>query len=195
METRIVKLHGCSGAGKTTLVRNILRMGEHHTCDYQGREKFTALTITGCALPIFILGSYENNCGGVDGISDAATVMEMIDTFAPVGHVIHEGLLQSTYYGAMGEHSKKYGDRYIYAFLDTPIEVCLERVDARRAAQGTTRKYNPELTERKHETIARLRRRLEAEGRHRLLDIVYSDPIGHHRVLAALGELDGIVGF
>ena len=42
-------------------------------------------------------------------------------------------------------------------FLDTPLEVCIARVEARRAAAGNLRPFNPKLLGQKHATIARLK--------------------------------------
>jgi len=114
-----------------------------------------------CEWDTYVLGSYANTCGGMDTVGTAAKVMALVDKYAGLGNVIFEGLLQSTYYGAMGTHSRKYGDRYIYAFLDTPIELCLERVIARRDASGRGNKFNPQLTRDKHATINTLRLKLQ----------------------------------
>lgn len=77
----------------------------------------------------------------------------------------------------MGEHSRQYGDKYVYAFLDTPIELCLERVVARRAASGRNNKFNPQLTRDKHETIAALQRKLVLQGFHRVVMLRHDQPI------------------
>jgi hypothetical protein len=125
---------------------------------------------------IWTLGSYEQSCGGVDTLDSADTVMRLIDKYHILGHVVFEGLLQSTYYGRMGAHSVQYGDDYIYAFLDTPIDLCLERVVARRAASGRNNKFNPQLTRDKHATIDALRRKLE-RGTHRVVVLQHDKPM------------------
>lgn len=173
----ILKLHGCSGAGKTTAVRTLIDNAA--TIDYiheiNNRRKIIGyrLDLLDLKLPVFLLGGYENNCGGVDTVGTAQEVMDMIDKYQGDGHVVHEGLLQSTYYGAMGEHSKRYAQRYIYAFLDTPLNVCLDRVVARRATNESKNKFNPELTRNKWNTIKRLQNRLTKEGEHKVATINY----------------------
>ena len=159
---KIIKLHGCSGAGKTTAVREFMKSMEDVRPLYVGSkiEAYQCLpTLHDPAT--YVLGSYENTCGGMDTVGSAAEVMALVDKYAALGNVIFEGLLQSTYYGAMGAHSRKYGDQYIYAFLDTPIDLCLERVVARRAASGRNNKFNPQLTRDKHHTIDMLRMKLQ----------------------------------
>jgi len=167
----IVKLHGCSGAGKTTAVRQLMDYCSGITSLRNTAGKIEAYCLEGLTeKPIYVLGSYENNCGGVDTVSSAEQVMRLVDFYAKLGHVVFEGLLQSTYYGAMGTHSLQYGQDYVYAFLDTPIETCLERVEARRAAQGSTNKFNPQLTRDKHQTIVRLQKRVTGMG-HRTITL------------------------
>lgn len=164
--TKIIKIHGCSGSGKTTLVRNIMSLDEapRKIGDNPSRPKGYAVLVPGLTSPIHVVGSYENDCGGMDTIPDVKDGIALISEFAVWGNVIHEGLLQSTYYGVMGEHSKQYGADYIYAFLTTPIDLCLARVAERRARVGNTRPWNPENTRDKHRTIERLANRVQAMG-------------------------------
>lgn len=164
---KVIKIHGCSGAGKTTAVRELLTHSENifgqYTVIANSAKKIEAyqIGIQHVERPIFIIGSYQNNCGGVDTITDVQDVMDLVDKYADQGHVVYEGLLQSTYYGRMGEWSRKWGDNFIYAFLDTPKEVCVERVIARREANGTKTKFNPDMTRQKWDTVQHLALKLE----------------------------------
>lgn len=163
MNGKIIKIHGCSGAGKTTAVRSLLELAEEASTIYSadtGKPEAYKLKLKEIAAPVFVLGNYGNNCGGMDTVGSAAEAIRLVHIYESQGHVIHEGLLQSTYYGAMGKDSQRYGDRYIYAFLDTPIEVCLARVVARREKNGSKNKFNPELTREKHATIQALEGKL-----------------------------------
>jgi adenylate kinase family enzyme len=173
----ILKIHGCSGAGKTTFARSLIEAAATidplHEINNKRKTVGYRLDLLELDNPVFLLGSYENACGGVDTVGTAQEVMEMIDRYAKEGHVVHEGLLQSTYYGAMGEHSKKYGGDYIYAFLDTPINVCLDRVVERRATNESKNKFNPQLTRNKWTTINRLRDRLLLEKEHKVAILNY----------------------
>ena len=174
---KIIKIHGCSGAGKTTFARALLD-GSDST--YTIRNAAGKVEAYGCAFnaqdfSCVVLGSYENNCGGMDTVSTAAEAMKLVADYQKFNNVVHEGLLQSTYYGAMGTDSRQYGDSYIYAFLDTPLETCLERVVARREAAGSQNKFNPQLTRDKFVTIDRLRLRLPAMG-HRVVVLDHKSP-------------------
>jgi hypothetical protein len=163
MTNMIIKIHGASGAGKTTAVRSLFEHAMSTGILHGPKGKIEAynLVLPGVYKHVYVIGSYENHCGGVDTISDYRDVLTLVDHYYRLdGHVVFEGLLQSTYYGAMGEHSRQYGDNYVYAFLDTPKEVCIERVNARRLANDTRTKFNPENTRKKWDTIERLRRKL-----------------------------------
>ena len=171
----ILKIHGCSGAGKTTAVRELMK--HCGSLPIWNGTKPEAYSLGTTDFPTYVLGSYENTCGGMDTVGSAAEVIELVDKYTKLGNVVFEGLLQSTYYGKMGEHSRQYGDKYVYAFLDTPIELCLERVVARRAASGRNNKFNPQLTRDKHETIAALQRKLVLQGFHRVVMLRHDQPI------------------
>jgi hypothetical protein len=88
----------------------------------------------------------------MDTISDKDDRLELVRRMiSGKGHadriVLYEGLITGKTYGAMGELSEKKGD-WIYAFMDTPFDVCVERVLARRAARGNTEPFDPERTMR-----------------------------------------------
>lgn len=158
MNGKIIKLMGCSGAGKTTAARSLLDMAKDVNVykDVRGKDEAYSTRHVGLDEPVTLLGNYRGaNCGGMDTVGSAKEAIALVGKYAPLGHVVHEGLLQSTYYGAMGTDSLQYGDRYIYALIDTPIELCLERVVKRREANGSTNKFNPQLTRDKHVSVKR----------------------------------------
>lgn len=185
MAHKIIKIHGCSGAGKTTAVRLLLNDAVFRTVLMTPKDKIEAYLLECVVGNVVVLGSYQNNCGGMDTVSKASDAMDMVKKYQRVGHVVHEGLLQSTYYGAMGKDSVQYGDNYVYAFLDTPLELCLERVVARRAANESKNKFDPQLTTDKHRTIERLKAKLPAMG-HRVVTLRHDDDM--------LGQLYTILG-
>jgi hypothetical protein len=186
---KIIKIHGCSGAGKTTMARELLKHAR--TVDVvekdNGKHEAYACHFPEYDVPVILLGSYQNNCGGMDTISSALDAIKLVHAYADIGHVVHEGLLQSTYYGKMGEDSKQFGDNYIYAFLDTPLMTCLDRIVARRQANQSTNKFNPDLTRDKYLTIERLRDKLPAMG-HKVFVVKHQEPLmpQFHNMLGAL---------
>lgn len=147
----VVKLGGTNGSGKTSVARALLDMMEEQDV----AKKATYGFIDGKAW--VILGSYKTVCGGMDTISDKEERLALINDHIGNGWRDHdeddviffEGLITGKTYGKIGELSElDNGARWIYAFMDTPFEVCVERVLARRAARGNTAPFNAERTMR-----------------------------------------------
>jgi len=186
MSYKIVKLHGCSGAGKTTVARALMQSASEITVvtkDGSKKPEAYVCIIAGYDAPVIVLGSYESNCGGMDTVSSAAQAIDMVKYYHPSGHILHEGLLQSTYYGAMGKDSEQYGDDYIYAFLDTPILTCLDRVTRRRDVMKSKNKFDPQLTIDKYNTIERLKAKCVVNGRRVVTFDHAGDPLGQLRAM------------
>jgi len=155
----LIKLHGTSGSGKSTVARFLMAQGltipeaKAYRVDMLQLEK-----------PLFILGTYNTQCGGCDTLT-ALEQIDLIHKYAPRGHVFYEGLLGSEYYGKLGEASERYGRDHVFAFLDTPIELCIERVKARRLAKGNLKPLNEDNTRNRIYKIASLRSKLIRTGR------------------------------
>ncbi len=172
----LIKIHGTSGAGKTTAVRALMESAASITSlGSPGRPHAYRL---GGLLPepIYALGSYETACGGMDTVTKVGEQIDLIHRFAALGHVVYEGLLLSTYLGVVARAMEQYGAKHIYAFLDTPIDLCVERVLSRRAEAGNDRPFNPQGTKDKYYVIQRLRGRAEREG-YRTATLHYNQPL------------------
>jgi len=162
----IIKLHGTSGSGKTTVARELMRddPSPRHLLNMASRKpEAYEVSIPGLKDLLYILGPYTATCGGLDSLSDVNDHIRLLEHYGNIGHVFYEGLLGSEYYGRIGKVSEQFGDRHIFAFLDTPIDVCLQRVQARRLAKGNTKPLNPANTVGRVAKITRLRYRLEHE--------------------------------
>ena len=161
----IIKLHGTSGSGKTTIARELMKQADLvRTILNPASRKPEAYEVRWLYKnPLFILGPYTATCGGLDSLSDVDDHIRLLNEYGDKGHVFYEGLLGSEYYGRIGKVSEQFGDRHIFAFLDTPIEVCLARVQARRLARGNTKPLNPANTVGRVANIERLKYRLENE--------------------------------
>lgn len=162
----IIKLHGTSGSGKTTVARGLMAKAnavDKIKVDEIDRNRPAAyrLIMPNLMNPIYILGPYETTCGGLDSLSDADDHIWLLNHFGDQGHVFYEGLLQSGFYGRIGEASEKWGDDHVFAFLDTPLDTCLDRVKKRRIERGTTTEFNPDNTIDKFNAIIRLKYRLD----------------------------------
>lgn len=183
----IVQICGTSGAGKSTLVRNLMQLGEVTAIlDKQPPHKVLGYRVGKLgAKPIFVVGRYENPCGGCDAVGSWAEVARRVNLWAPHGHVVFEGLLLSGGYGSLGRYMEKYGDRFVYACLDTPLELCLKRVNQRRRARGVTEPVNPKNTTTKWHACARFPAKAAELGRRAVV-------LDHQRAEAGLLALLGV---
>jgi hypothetical protein len=101
-----------------------------------------------------------------------------LEHYGRIGHVFYEGLLGSEYYGRIGKVSEQFRDRHVFAFLDTPLQVCLDRVQARRLAKGNTKPLNTANTVGRVAKIERLKVRLETEFHRPTIVIDHKDAAG-----------------
>lgn len=147
----VIKMGGCNGSGKTTVARALMKLcnaedqqmvkrSQHYVGEYEG-------------VRVVVLGSYAATCGGMDSISDKEDRLALLKKHCRDGSIIfYEGLMTGKTYGAMGQiseqHVKKGKGRWLYAFMDTPFDVCSERVLERRRAAGNDAPFDPERTMR-----------------------------------------------
>jgi hypothetical protein len=151
MKNQIVNIRGCNGSGKTTIVRRFLdKLSNEPLGGKPGRPAGYKVDASpwGINIPVFVIGSYENTCGGTDGINTQEEIAERVVKAIGHGHVLVEGLLmsKSSAKGHVAPILKEHGA--IFAFLDTPWNVCLERVLARREAAGNDKSFDPDKTMR-----------------------------------------------
>jgi len=151
MKNLIVNIRGCNGSGKTTTVRRFLdRLPSQAMGGKPGKPAGYAVDATewGIMRPVYIVGSYENTCGGTDGIKTQEEIVERVSRAYEYGHVLVEGLLmsKSSSGGTVAPALKSMGA--VFAFLDTPWDVCLSRVLSRRAEAGNDKPFDPDKTMR-----------------------------------------------
>jgi hypothetical protein len=169
----IVKLHGTSGSGKTTVARGLMKDAMMAPILNSVNRKPEAYAVQRPELTsqLYILGPYTATCGGLDSLNDVEEHMRLLRTYAQLGHVFYEGLLGSEYYGRIGKLSEDYGDRHIFAFLDTPIDVCIDRIKMRRMEAGNMKPLNESNTRGRIPKIDRLKFRLKNEFKRRVIDV------------------------
>lgn len=136
----IIKVHGANGAGKSALVRAaIARYALKPVTDGGKIVRYQNVGPT-----VVVLGSYRNACGGMDGVSKQEDRERMIKPWMGKRvFVFFEGILASTTYGALGAMSQKDPHPWAYVFLDTPPEVCIQRILQRRKENGNDKPFDP----------------------------------------------------
>lgn len=158
----IIQVRGTSGCGKTTVVRTVMNLlgGQPKVLKpiYVPERKRPLYYTDG---RISVIGSYENPCGGCDTISGYITLVSLVREQVRQGPVLMEGLLLS-------EDVKNTltlpRERLRILFLNTPLDVCLDRIKARRKAKGNDKPLSETNTANRVKTIARARTRLEEAG-------------------------------
>lgn len=156
----IINIRGTSGSGKSTLVHRFLKEHAHEPImaklsDWK-KEKVVAYKVSPekretiriydedhgsfettkitVLTPTYVMGRYETQCGGWDSMSYKGSHTDlqlMIDMAADKGNVIFEGLTVSSSYGRWLNVSKDHPGQFVWAFMDTPEEVCYQRILAR----------------------------------------------------------------
>lgn len=150
----LVNLRGTSGAGKTFIVRKFMdtygvehldkkgvkKLGEKINPDYYPGA--ARVTIPGWNYPIYFIGNYRPECGGLDTVPSQELCARWSLFHLMDGHVICEGLLTSGL-GPGGIFCKtvmaQAPTQTRFLFLDTPMEKCTERIYQRRRGRGDTR--------------------------------------------------------
>lgn len=171
----IVNLRGTHGSGKSTVVRVIIDRYPHRPegLDKKGRPNNYRVEIPWLSRPLYVVGGYEKACGGCDAIQPYSLIWPRVEKFAESGHVLFEGALVSSSYGNIGRESERYGAEFVFAFLDTPMEVCLARIAARRKARGDDRPIDPKNTQVKYNNIHKSLPKIRDEFNRRVVMIEY----------------------
>lgn len=147
----IVNIRGTSGSGKSTIAFEFLkRFPNEALTGKDGKIKGYRVNTAEAGLDydVFILGKYTTVCGGLDACPTQAEAGDLaVKAYEQGGHVLAEGLLASAAgpKGAFTDAIYQTGAA-IFAILDTPLQVCLDRVRARRAAKGNNKPFNEKNT-------------------------------------------------
>lgn len=145
----IINVRGTHGSGKSTVVRRVLEQQKYVPQMVYGRLRPFAYK---CENGLYVLGSYENECGGVDNLGSygLAGVFEAVKVAADAGmDVLFEGIMQSM--TRLVELHKVHPVTVIA--LTTPIEQCIESVMSRRAGRGQTGEFDPKNVYGKHRAV------------------------------------------
>ena len=193
-------LRGTNGSGKTWVARQLLQMSNATNDKFLSHAKSKRpLAYRGSLMdkPFVLLGSYEIGCGGCDTIPSVHIVADMLTGLRESGEdglVFYEGLMISHMIGTVGAAVKGWGDDHVMGFLDTPMDVCIQRVRDRRLAKGNTKPFDPEKTLIKDYGSVRAARKNAIAADFTVVDIDHSDALNdvlHHLkgLLYPLGPL------
>ncbi len=138
----IVNLRGTNGSGKSTVAFALIEGArEIALAPYQtpkGAQRFVA-GYHNPALDLIVVGPYRTQCGGCDGIATQALIKESVKLAARrAQHVFFEGVIVSTLYSGyrvLSDELRAEGHHYSWLYLDTPLEVCLARIQTRNGGK------------------------------------------------------------
>lgn len=175
----IVSLRGTHGSGKSSVVAKILaKYGSTSVLNPYKPKKPLGYHVELPTGLLFVVGSYTTACGGCDAIQPYADIWPRIEEAADAGdHVLFEGALVSSSYGNIGRSSEKYGNDMVFAFLDTPLATCLERIKQRRAAKGNDKPLDPANTEFKFNSVNKSIEKIRSEFGRRVVIIDHTQAV------------------
>lgn len=176
----IINIRGTSGSGKTYTARQFMEYCGTETLVHDGEGKVVAHAVYFDMVPVHLIGSYANVCGGCDTIKTQDMVCSLVRHFSQFGHVIFEGLLIShlyARYAALWQELNLLGYPFVFAFMDTPLEISIERVKQRRLEKGNKKKFNPKNTISHHHATLKTKDKFDAAGIHTAMIDYTANPI------------------
>jgi len=129
----IISLRGTNGSGKSTIVRNIMKLYPHETkIEYPGRRKPIGYVLRLKNRTLFVPGHYEILNGGIDTIDSLATAYNLIAVHAvELGcDVLYEGKNLSDGPKRLLELQAA-GHDVAVAHINLPVEDCISAVRLR----------------------------------------------------------------
>lgn len=157
----IVNIRGTNGSGKSTIVKTFLQRKPHtEIFGALGPRRPEAYKVRLPGKWLYAIGPYHSATGGVDALGlGAAELVALLEKYRKLGHVIFEGVVISTYFGAVGEWLLKHKDEVRVVFLGTPLDVCLNSISSRDSAKRGTKNVATKIR-----AIDRVRARMVADG-------------------------------
>lgn len=181
----LLNVRGTNGSGKTTAVKKALgdfeilplfKEDKNIVWGSVSKHGFTAI------------GRYGlNACGGSDGVKTTALLMKGIEIALQSGPVVFEGILPSTVYSTWKEFGTRVqGENFVIAYMQTPLDICIERVKQRREAKGRPSEgFKEQLIKNKFKMIESTRRKALDDGL-RVVDLPLDQEA--ETILKLLGE-------
>jgi hypothetical protein len=149
----IIQIRGTSGSGKSHAVRHVIKkLGIKNVVKGKtpgGRDTVVGYRLNG---DVMIVSRYEGDVGGgADMVNSQEELRRRVTRFANKGRVVlFEGVVSTTVFTAWSELDAKLrrskGHEYVWAFMNTPLGVCIRRIIKRRRNAGNRDPFNPKHT-------------------------------------------------
>lgn len=172
VNSKYINIRGCNGSGKTTLLRQLV---DHFDTNKELGEvvvdNHKPIPVTYLGDNVAILGDYlseksrQSNTAGCDRIKTQKAIKDALEAIQR-DIVLFEGVIVSTIFQPWADWSQNNGGM-LWAFLDTPIDVCLQRIQHRNGGKP----INEQLVVDKFNGINRvMAKAMEAEEYVRIFD-------------------------
>jgi hypothetical protein len=173
----IVDIRGTHGSGKSWIVHQLL---DGPVDQINEDDKLIGYYRPG--LELAVVGKYESECGGCDGVGSADEVCRRVRMFAATyTNVVLEGILVAhtfkRYSALATEVTQNELDNYVFCFLNTPLKKCISRVRTRRRAKGNRKEFDPRNVINDYKNIWHGVRKKCMEAGHRVVVLDYRDPL------------------
>ncbi len=147
----ILHIRGAHGAGKSTIVKQVMANARHcRPVMIDGRKQPIGYVCFARNKKIkqrlFVVGHYNTACGGGDTIPSVIDVFDLVRKYEKQGmHVIFEGTLAQHGIPHLFALKKSVGRANITVIhLKTSVKKCIRSVIKRRLARGNTKPFNPD---------------------------------------------------
>lgn len=181
MNYRVINIRATGGAGKSYLIHSFMEKFGAKPIRHSSQEsllggggEIRAYKVQYGRTPVYIIGSYDKGkgrIGGADTIRTQDIVCNRIRRFHKRGHVIFEGFIISGLYSRYKALSDEVGGM-IWAYLDTPLELCIERISKRNKGKA----FQTDNTEAKHRATQATKRKALADGE-TIVNIRHTQPL------------------
>jgi hypothetical protein len=137
--TVIINIAGTSGAGKSTVVRQLLAAGRHTMPKIDRGRDIGFITYIGDH-PVYVAGRYGiHDTAGCDCIKDVSFWYDTIYEQSESNHVVYEGLFVMNHKRGIELVNKLGGRATMHVInLTTPWGVCKDSINERRLRRGQT---------------------------------------------------------
>ena len=189
---KLINVRGCNGSGKTTLLR---LLAAESGCRVANVEVpgHRPIPVTYVAGGVALLGDYSPDAKGTTAGCDRIKTQDAIKNALcvlladpEVKAIIFEGVVVATIFGPWKEFADAQGGM-VWAFLDTPLDVCLRRIQERNGGKP----IQEDQVASKHRTIARVSAKVGEMNNplHPVADIHWDlDPLGRLKYLISALE-------
>lgn len=169
----IITIRGTSGSGKSTLARRVMEHYPYGEPAWLPRRKQPLSYALKRVDPetnrqthrtLRVLGHYASVTGGGDTLDGLDMISGLVQEAHDWGEdVLYEGLVVSSDFLRV-EAMHRAGLPVAVIGLSTPLDLCLESVQQRRAAAGNDRELNPKATVDKHRAVELMMARFAKAG-------------------------------